>query len=1028
MRDRLLTSTVLVGVTFATFGVAAAQTASNPQQGAASPAGASNLPATTAGSAAAQGPVGTPEAAADATDQSGQPTGAPQAIVVTGSRIASPNLKSISPVATVNSAEIKLEGTTRVEDLINNLPQAFASQGGNISNGATGTANANLRNLGASRTLVLVDGKRLMPGDPASPFADLNVIPAALIDRVDVLTGGASAVYGSDAVAGVVNFIMQKDFQGVRVDAQENFFNHDNGNTTIQGLERARGFPAPNDTYTGGYTTDLNLTLGVNAPDGKGNATFYAGWRHIDSVTQGNYDYSACNLAEAGASFACAGSGTTSPARFISNGGAPAMINGATVKSQTLTLDRTSGALRAYSGATDAFNFAPYNYYQRPDERYSAGVFAHYQIDPKVDVYGSFMFIDDKSVAQIAPSGVFSQTINVPCSSSLLSAAEVGAFCTRFGYTAADSAPVSIGKRNVEGGGRSDNIEHTDYRILGGVRGDLDDVWHYDVSAQFSRVVYQERYDNDFSLRRTQQAIAGCPAGSDQGCVPYNIFSLNSVTPEALSFLQTPGFKEGQTEEQVVTASISGQLGKYGIKSPFADDGLGVALGTEYRRESSDLRTDVEFATGDLAGQGGPTIGLGGSFDVYELFGEARLPLVQNKPFIDSLNVETAYRFSDYSTAGKTDTYKLGFDYSPTRDVRFRTSYNRSVRAPNVVELFQAQAVVLDGSSDPCAGDNPAAVNALATAANCARTGVSAAQYGNINDNSANQYNGLTGGNPNLKPERSDTYTGGVVFTPRFLPGFSLAMDYFNIDVENVIGTVGADLTINQCLATGNPFFCGLIHRSPGSGSLYLNPNGYIQDTNINTGSVKTAGVDVDANYRYVIPQFGGHNLGSLGFNFVGTYTDKFEIKPVPGGGSYDCTSRYGTVCLGSSTPASAPIPQWRHRFRVTYTTPYNVQVSASWRYISHLTVDAQSPNPLLAAAVYPVDSHIPSFNYLDLAVNWRVKDGYTLRAGVNNVLDKDPPIIGSNSLSPVFGNGNTYPQTYDALGRQIFVGLTADF
>jgi iron complex outermembrane recepter protein len=329
-----------------------------------------------------------------------------QEVVVTGSRIAQPGLTSVSPVTAVGSDQVKIEGVTRVEDLINNLPQAFADFGGNLSNGATGAATVNLRNLGSQRTLVLVNSRRLMPGDPtqngaASP--DLNQIPSALIERVEVLTGGASAVYGADAVAGVVNFIMNDQFEGVRVDAQYSLYQHNNDDDKIGNLVRDAGFAMPDSNVRDGYTKDITFIAGINTPDGRGNATVYIGYRTLDAITQNRRDFSACALASSDQgdptsnTFACGGSGTTSPALFQTYNPADPFDFEPT-GAFTVGAD---GQIRDFDASTDLFNFAPSNYYQRPDERKTAGLFAHYDFSDKASVYTEFMFMDDRTTAQI---------------------------------------------------------------------------------------------------------------------------------------------------------------------------------------------------------------------------------------------------------------------------------------------------------------------------------------------------------------------------------------------------------------------------------------------------------------------------------------------------------------------------------------------------------------------------------------------------------------------------------------------------
>jgi iron complex outermembrane recepter protein len=929
-------------------------------------------------------------------------------IVVTGSRIPQPNLEGNSPVSVIGAQEVRLQGVTQVEDLINNLPQAFADQGGNISNGASGTATVNLRNLGADRTLVLVNGKRLPAGSPRGPVApDLNQIPAPLIERVEVLTGGASAVYGSDAVSGVVNFIMNDKFEGVQLDANYSFYNTEN-DSNIGNIVKARGFAsAPNHVGKDGDQYELSMLLGSNFADGKGNATVFVSYRNIDPLLQSERDYSACALGSNAAGFLCAGSSTSFPGRFFTQDGGD------------LTVADALGNTRAFT-ANDIYNYGPLNYYQRPDERYAVSTFAHYDVSDSARVYTELSFHDNSTVAQIAPSGLFGLDINVSCANPLLSDDWRAALeCATTNVDELGNAFIL--RRNVEGGGRQDDIRHTSYRGVIGLKGTIADNWNYDVFGQYGTVVFQETYLNDFSRIRATRAVDvipdadGNPAcrsvvdGSDPNCVPYNIWSLGGVTPEALAYLQTPGFQRGDTEQTVVGASLATDLGNYGIKSPAASQGVGIAFGLEYREESLSLSTDQAFETGDLFGQGGPTIGLDGGFNVTDAYIETRIPLIDGKAFADSLTLSASYRYSDYSDPidDTTNTYGIGLDWAPIRDFKVRGSYQRAVRAPNVIELFTAAGLGLyDNDADPCAGPTPAA-----TLAQCANTGVTAAQYGTIIDNPAGQYNAIFGGNQDLSPEESDSYTVGFVFTPTFFDGFSLTVDYFNITVEDAIANLPPTSVLSECLATGSADLCSLIQRDT-RGTLWAAPDAFIVATNVNIGSFETSGVDIEANYSTPIGDF-----GSLGFNLVGTYLDEF-LSDI-GFGEYDCAGLYGSTC-------GTPLPEWRHKARLTWNTPWNLDLSLSWRHIDSVLLDRTSSNQILTGNVNPVDRELDSQNYIDLSGAWTVYENYTLRLGINNVTDEDPPL--SAQVGAGFGNGNTYPQVYDAFGRYVFMGVTAKF
>ncbi|MEW5684834.1 MAG: TonB-dependent receptor [Pseudomonadota bacterium] len=969
-------------------------------------------------------------------------------VVVTGTRIPSPNLESVSPVTAVSAAEIKATGVTRVEDMINSLPQAFAAQGAALSNGSTGTATVSLRGLGATRTQVLIDGRRLMPGTPNTAggalAADINFIPSALIQRVDVLTGGASAVYGADAVGGVVNFIMMRNFEGVRVDAQYGLYQHENNNSVagvVQAAQNASAnpqfFQLPKDNVRDGEMSQITLVMGVNSPDGKGNVTAYAGYRHVEPILQGNRDYSSCTL-NSDVSFTaagCGGSGTAFPARvgsFVVDPAGP------------------GNTFRTRNAATDVYNFGPTNYYQRPDDRYVLGAFAEYEITDWAKAYADVMFMDDTSTYQIAPGGIFAGTFSINCANPLMSAQQKGllaATAASGGGTCATNPGGTftgiVSRRNTEGGGRQGKTQHQQYRYVVGLRGDLNDNWNYDFAMQYGRVSFSQIQTGFFRTTAIQNAlnvvsVNGTPTctsvvnGSDTACVPYNIFRLGGVTQAQLDYLETPSTQQGNLFERVVNFSLGGDLTDYGVKSPWANDGVGVSIGAEYRRETLDYAADYVSSSGALNGSGGASPPVNGSFDVYEMFSEARLPIMQDKAFAKNLTVELAFRYSDYSSIGTTETYKIAGDWEPVDGFRVRGGYNRAVRAPHVLELFSPQNVVLDGTQDPCAG--LAASSPLV--ARCSQAfGLTTAQVLAIERNPANQYNGLTGGNPNLDPETADTYTVGFVFQPSFVPGFNVSVDYFNIKVKDFISGIGADTIINQCITTLDPTFCSLVKRD-GNGSIWLSPQGYVVDTTLNTGSLSTTGFDVNVGYRTDLDNLGLEGMGGINFNFVGTYLDTLKVKPLQGGDAFDCAGYYGTICSVSGG-LTAPNPEWRHKARLTWTTPFtygewfkDFSLSLQWRHVNKVKLDAFSDDPQLnnPGLQYETDRVLKSRDYFDLTASWTMRDNLNFRAGVNNLFDVDPPLNGSSNCPTGPCNGNTWPQVYDAFGRYLFIGLTADF
>lgn len=957
-------------------------------------------------------------------------------VIVTGTRIVSPNLQSISPVAAITSEDLGLTGKVRIEDIVNQLPQAFAAQGSAISNGADGTATVSLRGLGDERTLVLVNGRRLMPGDPdGGNAADLNFIPAPIVRRVDVLTGGASSVYGADAVAGVVNFIMDTEFEGVKFEANYSYNQHEN-DSSIGDIVASR-FQRPSKNVSNGYTRDFTFALGLGGVDQPGHATFYAGYRDVDPVLQADFDYSACAL-NSGVAFTCGGSGTTSPAHFFTSFAATATCPGAGC------IVGEGNVLRPYNGATDAYNFGPLNYFQRPDERYTAGVFMDYDVAESAQVYGELMFMDDRSIAQIAPSGAFFPPIQLNCDNPLLTPSQVQEFCTAGGLGPDDFTSIYPGRRNVEGGGRADDIGHEAYRVVAGFRGDITPEWRYDAYFQHGKTQRSSTYLNDFSIVRLGRALQvraddrvdddGVPVnpetfgtpqcitlleGTDPNCVPWNIFQLGGVTPESLAYLQTPGLIRADHIQRVANANVTGDLTNF-VKLPSAETGLNINVGVEWREEETEFRPDTAFATGDLAGQGGATLPTTGAFNVKEAFLEARLPLVEGKTGAQSVSVEGGYRYSDYNIGFETDTYKFGADWAPIEAVRFRASFQHAVRAPSVGELFAPATVLLDGTDDPCDGTPGDGLSDGPTAPleQCLLTGMTAEQYGNVPENPAAQYNGLLGGNRNVQPEESDTISFGIVFQPTFAPGLFISLDYFDIDVEDAISDLAggnADAYINQCLTTGDPIFCDRINRDA-LGSLWVLPTSFIVDTSENIGFFAVEGFDIQASYTMEI---GGHRLG---FNLIGTKMEKAETELVRGLGAFDCLGLFGGTC-------GVPTPEWRHSFRTSWATPWaGLDVSATWRYVDSAEVELSSNNPQLSGLVPATDARFASRSYIDLTAAMTFFESYTLRLGANNLLDKDPPLVGQANCPAGSCNGNTFSQAYDSIGRQWFATLTIEF
>jgi iron complex outermembrane receptor protein len=932
-------------------------------------------------------------------------------VEVTGSRIKSINVDSVSAVQIVGSKDIKIDGVRNVESMLNSLPQVFSDQGSTVVNGSTGTAAVNLRGLGSDRTLVLVNGRRMTMGSPSNTSPDINQIPAGLIKRVEVLTGGASAVYGSDAVSGVVNFILETNFEGLKLDLNHSFFNHkQQGSAGIADIVRGRAatnaaeFKVPGNKSRDGQSTDFSMLMGSNFANNKGNATLFFSYKKDDALLQSERDFSACSLGSSAAGFACGGSGTNATGRIT------ALNNG----NRVFTNADANGTARAFANATDQYNFGPLNYFQRPSDRYAFHATGRYDINDMAKVYGEFAFHDDQTIAQIAPGGAFGSVHTARFDNPLLS----NSWKAALGLAkAGDTANFVLQRRNVEGGGRQSEFRNTSFRSVIGVKGDVGP-WSYDAFLIAGKVIYSQSENNYFLNDRIDRAmdvvnvngVATCASvvsGVDPACVPYNPWKGGGVTQAQLNYLQTPGFRKGSTELRAQGLSVSVDLGEYGIKLPTANNGIGLALGAEHRYEALTLSTDPNTAAGALSGSGGPTPPLSGNSTVTDLFTEVRIPILERLPMADLLQATAAYRNSKYDKV-TVDTYGLGLEYSPVKMAKLRGSYQQAVRAANLVELFQAQGNNLfDMDEDPCAGATP-----TASLAQCQRTGVTAAQYGTIQDSPAGQYNFLAGGNPNLSPEKGKSTTFGVVLQP--MRDLTASIDYFQIKVDNTIGIVDPTTTLSRCLATGDQRFCSQITRDR-LGTLWLFDAGRIIGTNVNIGSTQTSGWDFALGYNYRIAE-----LGAIDFSFRGTLLKELITEEIKGEGSYDCVGYYGPNKCGS------PNPEWRHKARMTWTTPWDVELSATWRYFGKVELQNTSSQPLLAGGSNPVDRVLKAQNYIDFGASYTFAKGMSVSLGINNLLDKDPPV--TSQLAVGQGNGNTYPGVYDALGRKIFVNLSAKF
>lgn len=905
-----------------------------------------------------------------------------ETIVVTGSRIQSQTVTASSPVVEIQREEFAYAGATRVDDLVNQYPQLTPAFDSQTNNPSTGYATVSLRNLGAQRTLTLVNNRRLPPG-PTGELRDISIIPAALISRVDILTGGASAVYGSDAIAGVVNFVLDTEFEGFSVGGGYSAYQHKNDNEYMQGLQRARGFTfETGDSGFDGISRNVDLAIGGSFADGAGHAMGWITWRENDPLFHGQRDYASCALNAPGT--ACGGSPTNATGNFYffqSGGGTSASFD-------------STGRWRDSYGAP--YNYAPPNYYQRPDERFTAGSSIRYEVNDYFKPYVEAMFINRKDALQIAESGAFFTLLTgLDCSDEIL-----GTACADLGLDPDEEVGVYVARRNVEGGPRRSATSDISYRFVFGTEGAITDNWSYDASFLFARTDNDIQGKNDFLTSRIQSALLGCPPGSFDGCQFYNVWRPGGVTAAAANALAGVSFSKVDTEMQVFNAFVTGDTG-WSIPSAGGST-VSLVAGVEARRESYSFIADNDSAAGNFAGAGAAAPPVDGETKVKEIFFEGALPVYAGDGLLKSFNLDLGYRLSDYDRSGNANTYKLGFA-ADAGLVRFRGGYNRAIRAPGINNLFAQQNVTLFGGADPCAGRTP-----TFTAAQCANTGVTAAQYGNVPLNPAGQNNQFTGGNPNLSPEEADTYTLGFVVQP--IDDLAIAVDYYDIKIEDTITAIGAATILEFCARTGDPFLCSRIRRNPVSGDIWRGPTSFVSNLTDNFGELSVRGIDLNVNYGF--EALGGN----FGTSFLGNYNLEEETAPLPGvndDATFDCAGVINPSCQSA---------EWRHIANVRYARD-NWSVNLRWRYFGELDYVSNTGTPLTADRLVAADGGIPAYNYIDLSGSITLFGNVDLTLGVNNVADKEPPLVGNGNAL----NANA-PGGYDQAGRFIFSSINVKF
>jgi iron complex outermembrane recepter protein len=1005
-------------------------------------------------------------------------------IVVTGSLIQNPNLVQSTPVNATTADEIDLLQSNVAEEVLRELPGVVPSIGSAVNNGNGGASYVDLRGLGSIRNIVLLDGQRIAPSGLAGRV-DLNNIPLALIERADALTGAAVTTYGADAITGVVNFITRKDFAGLEISAANQITEKGDGHTmridaTIgANFDDGRGnavlsigYQQADPVYQGARDfSNVQISSYTGGAAGSGTAvpSRFAGTRPLiagtttpnttaESIFTGTYD-------------------ANGNAIYTANPGGAA--NGGL---------RQVNAAGQGVGTFSTFNFNPFNVFQTPFERFNLFAQGNYEVSDAIEVYSRGMFSKNTVDTVIAPSGSFGGTVPVNLNNPYLPATLRNQFCAfdvnprpdvytpRFSQADCDAAALATGRtdaryrevgqggfqafdvnndgviatgegyntnpavtlnrRTPEVGSRISNYVTTIFDFRLGARGGITDSIDWDLSGAYGESENLQTIKGYTLQSRFREASLAnntttCQSGN-AACVPVNLFGpAGSITPEMAAFLNAESTTIVRTTLAQVRGTISGDAG---FGSPFATEQVGFAIGGEYRKYGATQSSDLLAQTpGELGGAGGAAPNIDGGYDVYEAFGEVIVPLVEDKPLFHSLTLEAGARYSSYNVDGaaqqnKTTTWKVGGSWEPVESFKVRGNYSRAVRAPNIGELFTPQTVGLTNlGTDPCAGAAPT-TNANLRAI-CIAQGAPVGSIGSITNPTAAQANITVGGNLNLEPETADTWTLGFVFQPDFISGFSMSLDYYNIKIKDVIGTALPGDIVAACFGnitatSASSPDCTSFRRNPITGGLDGDPSitgGLFGPTN-NLGKLSTNGFDLLANWR------GDLGFADLALAFVGNWTrsSKFNANPAnPASLNRECVGYYSVNCSFTGSIQ----PEFSTSTRATFGVG-DVDLSFLWRWIDAVEFE---PAQIIADGgpantVQPQFRNIGAEHYFDWTARWKASDNFSFTFTIQNLLDNQPKVVGNTIGSTTFNSGNTFPSTYDALGRRFGVAAKLTF
>ena len=857
--------------------------------------------------------------------------------------------------------------------LVNELPSAgvpgSVDTATNFRTTTTGLNTVDLRNLGEARTLILVNGRRHVGGSAGSPTVDISMIPSQLVDRVEIVTGGASAVYGSEAISGVINFIMKDNFEGVELYGRY-------GNSELGGAEEE----------------DLSLLAGSNFADGRGNATIYLGYSDQGILESKDRDLSANDARNS--SFGPKGN-------FF-------------VGSQLTTLDEGTNPEewnKDFVAAEDGFNRNQVRIIRVPTKRTQFNANLTYELNEHFNFFSETGYNDLTAASRLEPTivGEFISVgdipnLRIPIDNYFVPADLRAAVLE----DDADAEEIRMYRRFVELGPRTSDIQRRIFRTAFGLNGALNDNFDYEVYYQYGNFSQDQTNGgvfntlNFYNALRTEADDDGEQRCRDEfarsaGCVPLNVFGRGSIAGAALDWVNVDSQLTSRMKQRVASAAI------FGTAMELPAGPLGFALGVEWREEKSRFNSDSLAQSGLTSGNTTPnTVG---KYDVTEFFVEAVIPLLADMPGIEYLGLEVAARSADYSTVGKTEAYKASVDWRLMEGLRFRGGYSSAVRAPNIDELFDPGSETFRSFVDPCAlggvggasgtGDSDDTYDAQTpeVQARCAMIPGTATLdpfLGNIRS-----AGGLSGGNAELTEESSETYSYGVVYSPTQVPGLNITVDYFDIEITDAINGFSAQTAVDQCVRQAsfpNNAFCDLISRDPTTGLVLR-----IDNQQINVSEYRAAGVDIAVDYSM---QAGP---GDLRINMNATHSLENDFTPFAGGDPVDSQSEIG-------------VPDWKANINFIYDWA-DFRFGWSTRYIQSVNVENDRPN----------FGGISSFMYHDLQVRYTLEEKYEFYVGIDNLFDEEPPELGQGVPGDVTGT-NTAADVYDVIRQYGYAGFKLSF